>query len=160
MMDVSAIKGVSFGLTSGIITTLGMIVGLDSGTHSKAVVIGGILTIAIADAFSDALGMHISEESAGDNGDIDVWLSTVSTFLSKLFFALTFLIPVIFLELELSVIISVIWGLLVLTSISIWIAKDSHKRPVMVVVEHLLITLVVIVLTHLVGDFVGKSFSA
>jgi len=55
--------GFSFGLTSGIITTLGLMVGLNAGTHSKLVVIGGILTIAIADAFSDALAIHISEES-------------------------------------------------------------------------------------------------
>ena len=55
--------GFSFGLTSGIITTLGLMVGLHAGTHSRLAVIGGILTIAIADAFSDALGIHISEES-------------------------------------------------------------------------------------------------
>ena len=43
--------GLSFGITSGIITTLGLMVGLHSGTHSKVTVIGGILTIAIADLF-------------------------------------------------------------------------------------------------------------
>jgi hypothetical protein len=55
--------GFSFGLTSGIITTLGLMVGLSSGTHLKLAVIGGILTIAIADSFSDAMGIHVSEES-------------------------------------------------------------------------------------------------
>ena len=44
--------GFSFGITSAIITTLGLMVGLHSGTHSKLVVIGGVLTIAIEDAFS------------------------------------------------------------------------------------------------------------
>ena len=34
-----------------------------SERHEKLVVIGGILTIAIADSFSDALGIHVSEES-------------------------------------------------------------------------------------------------
>ena len=62
-MEHSFRVGMSFGLTSGIITTLGLIVGLHSGTHSKLAVIGGILTIAMADAFSDALGIHVSEES-------------------------------------------------------------------------------------------------
>jgi vacuolar iron transporter family protein len=39
-------KGVSFGLTSGIITTLGIIVGLHSGTNSKILVIGaGVVQI-------------------------------------------------------------------------------------------------------------------
>jgi len=55
--------GISFGLTSTVITTLGLMVGLHSGTGSKLVALGGVLAIAIADAVSDALGMHISEES-------------------------------------------------------------------------------------------------
>ncbi|MBW1983250.1 MAG: hypothetical protein JRI53_00900, partial [Deltaproteobacteria bacterium] len=52
MIKRSLRKGISFGLTSGTITTLGLMVGLHSGTHSRMVVIGGILTIAVADAFS------------------------------------------------------------------------------------------------------------
>lgn len=66
-MKLSLRKGFSFGLTSAAITTLGMIIGLDSAMHSKLVVIGGILSIAVADSFSDALGIHISEESHEKN---------------------------------------------------------------------------------------------
>jgi len=62
-MKPSLKAGFSFGLTSGIITTLGLMVGLHSGTHSKIIVLGGILMIAIADAISDSLGMHISTEA-------------------------------------------------------------------------------------------------
>ncbi len=85
--------GISFGLTSGIITTLGLIVGLHSGTHSRLIVIGGILIIAIADAFSDALGIHISEESENKHDTKEIWESTIFTFLSKFVFALTFIAP-------------------------------------------------------------------
>ena len=62
-MKKSLKTGISFGLTSGTITTLGLMIGLNSGTNSRGIVIGGILTIAIADSFSDALGIHISEEA-------------------------------------------------------------------------------------------------
>ena len=55
-MKEALTAGISFGLTSGVIKTMGLMVGLHSGTHSKLVVLGGILAIAIADAFSDALG--------------------------------------------------------------------------------------------------------
>ena len=44
-----------FGIISGIITTPGLMVGRHSATHTRTVVIGGIVTIAIADAFPDAL---------------------------------------------------------------------------------------------------------
>ena len=52
----------SFGLTSGVITTLGLMVGLHAGTHSMPAVLGDS-TIALADAMSDALGIHVAEES-------------------------------------------------------------------------------------------------
>ena len=47
-MRLSIRKGFSFGLTSGIITTLGLIVGLHSGTHSKMIVIVVGLVFMIA----------------------------------------------------------------------------------------------------------------
>ena len=38
-MRTSLKIGFSFGLTSGVITTLGLMVGLHAGTHSKSVVL-------------------------------------------------------------------------------------------------------------------------
>jgi len=45
----SLMVGMSFGLTSAVITTLGLMVGLHSGTHSKLVVLGEVFTIAFGD---------------------------------------------------------------------------------------------------------------
>jgi vacuolar iron transporter family protein len=158
-MKESAIKGAAFGLTSGIITTLGMMVGLSSSTNSRLVVVGGILTIAIADAFSDSLGIHISEESEGKHSKKEIWTATLATFLSKLLFALTFLVPVILFRLDTAITVSIIWGLVCLAAISVWMARDQKEKPVTAVIEHLLIAMVVIVITHLVGDFIGKHFT-
>ncbi|MFH1249076.1 MAG: hypothetical protein V1660_02900, partial [archaeon] len=92
--------GFSFGITSGIITTLGLMIGLDSGTHSKLAVLGGILTIAICDAMSDAFGVHISQESENDHSSKEIGVSVISTFITKFIVALTFAIPVILLPLN------------------------------------------------------------
>ena len=73
MLKHSIKIGFSFGLTSGIITTLGLMVGLHYGTGSKLVVLGGILTIAIADAFSDALGIHMAEESENIHSSKEIY---------------------------------------------------------------------------------------
>jgi len=151
--------GFSFGLTSGIITTLGLIVGLNSSTHSKLVVLGGILIIAIADAFSDAFGIHISEESENKHTNKEIWISTISTFLTKFFFALTFIIPILLFELSTAVIISVIWGLSLLSIFSFYIAKSQKKRPWKVIIEHLFIAVAVIIITYYVGFWVNSTFS-
>jgi len=150
--------GLCFGLTSAIITTLGLIVGLHSGTHSKLIVLGGILTIAIADAFSDALGIHVSEEAENVHTKKEIWLSTISTFSAKFLFALTFVIPILLFELSTAIVISVIWGLFMLGVLSLTISKEKKENPWESVSEHLIIALVVIVITHYVGDFISSLF--
>jgi len=150
--------GIFFGTTSGIITTLGLIVGLHSGTHSQLAIIGGVLTIAVADAFSDALGIHISEESEKKHSTKEIWESTLFTFLAKFFFALTFVLPVLVFELSTAIIISVIWGLLVVSVLSFEVAREERKKPWKVVGEHLFISIVVIIATHYVGDLVSLIF--
>ena len=151
--------GFSFGLTSGIITTLGLMVGLHSSTGSKLVVIGGILTIAIADAFSDAFGIHFSEESENKHSAIEIWQSAISTFFSKLAIALTFIIPLLLFQLSIAVAINVIWGLSVLAIFSFYAAKGQKAKPWRMITEHLIIALVVIVITHYVGDWIGSTFA-
>jgi len=154
-MQDSLRTGICFGLTSAVITTLGLMVGLHSGTGSKMVVLGGILTIAIADAFSDALGIHVSEESENVHTTRQIWTATIATFMAKFFFALTFIIPVIFLSLLMAIMASLLWGVSILTVLSYFIAKAQNEKPWKIVGEHVLIAIVVIAITHFVGDWVA-----
>lgn len=158
-MNHSIKTGFSFGLTSGIITTLGLIVGLNAGTHSKLVVLGGILTIAIADAFSDALGIHISEESESKHTTKEIWQATISTFLFKFIFSSTFIIPVLLFSLTTAIIVSIIWGLLIISLVSFKLAKEEKNNPWKVIGEHLLIAIAVIVLTHYAGKWIAIIFN-
>lgn len=158
-MNKNSLKtGLSFGITSGVITTLGLMIGLNSGTHSKLAVIGGILTIAISDAFSDALGIHISEESESRHTTREVWESTICTFATKFLFALTFVIPILLLKLSTAVIVSAGWGLLVLIIFNYYLAREVKVTPWKVISEHLLIAFVVILITHYVGKWIGSTF--
>lgn len=150
--------GLSFGLTSGIITTLGLMMGLYSGTYSKLVVIGGILIIAIADSFSDAIGIHISEESENKHTTREIWESTISTFCCKFVVASSFIIPVILIELKTAIYVSIIWGLSLLSILSFNIAKDRKTKAWFVVLEHLIVAVIVIILAYYVGNFIKLTF--
>ena len=158
-MRTSVKKGFSFGLTSGIITTLGLIIGLNSSTHSKLVIIGGILIIAVADALSDSFGMHISEEYEIKHSLKEIWESTIATFLSKFVFALSFVIPIILFTLSTAIIISIIWGLSLISIFSYFIAKKERRKPSKIVIGHLFMAVLVIIITHYLGKFVVKFFS-
>ncbi len=151
--------GLSFGLTSGVITTLGLMVGLNSGTNSKLAVVGGILIIAIADSLSDALGIHVSEEAENTHTHKEIWESTIATFLAKFFSALIFIIPVLLFELTIAIIVSGVWGFLVVGFLSYKIGKFQKTSIWKVISEHLLILTAVIIITHYLGDWVAKFFN-
>ncbi|NIV17828.1 MAG: hypothetical protein GWN47_05325 [Woeseiaceae bacterium] len=151
--------GLFFGATSGVITTIGLITGLHSGTHSMAAVLGGILVIAVADAMSDALGIHLAEESDPNSDHHHVWAATISTFLNKFVFALSFAVPLLLLPLGQAVIVSIAWGMLVITVLSYFLAKAQQANPAAIIAEHLGIAMLVVVLSHFIGLWVGRTFA-
>ena len=151
--------GINFGLTSGVITTLGLMVGLHSGTKSTLAVIGGIIIIAIADSLSDALGIHIAKEAEGKTTKKDVWVATISTLITKMVMALSFIVPVLLFDLTKAIIIGVIWGLVVLAILSYKLAKSQNNKPARVIAEHVGIAVFVVIATHYVGEIVSMLFA-
>jgi VIT1/CCC1 family predicted Fe2+/Mn2+ transporter len=143
--------GISFGVTSGIITTIGLLVGLSAGTESRTAVLAGILTIAVADSLSDALGIHISEENEGIHSASEVWRATAATFASKFIMALTFLMPVLLLPLDTAVIVAILWGAISLTLLSFSVARRQGTNPKPIVLEHLGVATLVVVAAHVLG---------
>jgi len=158
-MNKSLLAGLGFGLTSAVITTLGLMIGLNASTGSKLAVIGGILTIAFADAFSDALGVHVAKETEEGAIAKEVWAATGFTFLFKFIFALTFLIPVLLLPLAPAMIVSIIWGLSILSILSFWLAKSQGQSRWESLGEHLGVAILVLVLSNTVGHYISHYFN-
>lgn len=151
--------GLFFGTTSGVITPSGLMVGLAAGTGSASTVISGILIVAIADSMSDALGIHLSEESNARNSASQVWTATAATFVSKLLVALTFVVPFLLLPLQGAIVAALLWAVVLLTVMSWQIARLQGTRALPVIGEHLLVATAVIIASHLVGQWIGKVMS-
>ncbi len=148
--------GLSFGLTSGVITTLGLMVGVYSGTQSSVAVIASVLTIAVADAMSDALGIHISEESENVHTPKEVWVATLTTFFAKFIVSSTFLIPLFLMDLKDAVLTNIAWGTLIMVVYNYFVGKKQDKNTWGVIFEHLFIAFIVVVLTYYIGVWVNE----
>ena len=150
--------GLFFGATSGVITTIGLIVGLNSGTSSITAVLGGIFVIAVADAMSDALGIHLAEESDPATTHSHVWAATIMTFLTKFIFSISFAVPLLLLPLASAVVASVVWGMLVIVVLSYFLARTQNESPVSIIAEHVGIAMLVVMFSHYIGVWVSKKF--
>ena len=148
----------SFGATSGIITNLGIICGLDTLAHPKLSIIASILVVALGDNIADSFGIHIYQESEGIDMK-EVWFSTLSNFLTRVFVSLTFIALVVALPLHLAVPCSIGWGLVLLAIMSYVIAKDRKVNPYSAIFEHIFIAIVVITLSHFVGRYIIGKFN-
>lgn len=147
--------GIGFGVASGVITTLGLMIGLFAGTHSRGYVLAGILTIAITDAFSDAAGIHFSEESKGANVK-DIWKTTIVTFFFKFIIAISFMVSFIFFSLNVSIIFNIIWSFLLIFVFSYVVAKKRKESPTVAVLEHFIIVISVIIITYYTGKVIER----
>ena len=150
--------GFGFGLTSGIIGTLGLMVGLQASTNSKLVVIGGILAIAISEGFAEAVSIHIAKEFEKIYTMKEIWESTVTTFISKFIFSSVFIIPVMMFDLVTAIMEGVLFGLFLLFVMSLISARERDVEPWKLIMKNISIAVCVIIITHFIGVWIRITF--
>lgn len=152
-------KGFGFGVSSAVIGTLAVIVGLHAGTDLKHAVISAVLVIAFADSLADSLAVHFSEKGSEDITAKEAWLTTLTAFLSKLTFAISFLIPVLVFNLHLAILIDIIYGFTVLAIYSYQLAKNKNEGALKTISLHIMLAIVVISASHAIGLIINSRFS-
>lgn len=147
----------SFGATSAIVTSLAFIVSLSGNVEPRMPIIGSLLVFAIADNISDSLGIHIFQESDLKKPGI-VNVSTLSNFATRFCLILSFIGIVYLLPIQAAVILSVIWGIAILMSLSYLIALEQERNPIRDLLTHLAIATLVIVSSLLLRSWITAVF--
>ena len=147
----------SFGLTSSIILTLALMVGLTASTDSRAVIVGAVAIIAVAGALADGMVIHINGRAGRTKTNQEVWLATITGFLAKFILTGSFLLPILFFELITALIINIFWGMTLLTGLSYFIALENNRSIWKSVSEHLLVAFVAIVIVKYLIDFISSN---
>src|SRR5918911_3640148 len=87
--DLVDLRPVSFGSPAAIVTCMGLIIGLDAATATKAAVLGSLLIIGIADNLTDSLSVHIYQE-AERLAHRRAFATTVANYIARLLVTLSF----------------------------------------------------------------------
>jgi VIT1/CCC1 family predicted Fe2+/Mn2+ transporter len=117
--------------------------------------------MAIADGLSDAVSLHTVEEAEVEKGKIkhsqmEIWLMTFVTFFVACGFTMSFVIPVLLFEQRNAVFVSTGWGMILLVLLNLYIAKIRKENPKKLILEHILLAIFVIIISHLAGDLIAK----
>ncbi len=145
------ISNLSFGGTAAIVTSLALIVGLDAATATKRTIVSGLLIVALADNLTDALSMHIYQESERRLQAQEAFRATLSNFVTRLLLALTFVLLVLLLPLNRAIVLSAAWGLLLLVALTWALARERKVSFVSEAFKHIAAAVVVILVSRGVG---------
>jgi len=146
-------KGAGFGIPTSVVTILAVIAGF-SGLNDFSALITAVLIIGVADALSDAFGMHVSEEVEHGEGKRTTWVP-VGAFIAKFAVAISFLV-IIWVFGQNYLVPSIAWGYTLISVLS-WRTAEKHgENPIKAVLQHIAFATVVLIISYGIGVAVGE----
>jgi hypothetical protein len=146
------LRRVSFGSTSAVITSIGLVVAF--GSDADATLIASLLVVGIADNLTDSLSVHLYQEAEGLEQH-EAFTSTVTNFLTRLGITASFVALVAVLNGGWLIAVTVSWGLAVLGLLTTALAHERGASVGRELARHYTIAVVVIVLSRAIGDYVN-----
>jgi len=153
----------TFGICSGILTALGLLVGMAvsmaQSTNAKLAVIAAIITIAVADSGSDAFGVYMQRRGERGVSRATALRYAFSTLVGKFGFPLTFVVPIALLPLNIGVWVDIAWGLVALSILSTEQAIVARQSICKTACRNIGLAVAIIVFSAIAGAAVDKIFT-
>ena len=148
---------ISFGGTAAIVTSMGLIMGLDAAASSAQSIVSALLIVALADNLSDSLSVHVYQE-AEKLESREAFHSTLANFVTRLLVALSFVVLVVALPRDLLATVTVPWGFLLLALLTFRIARERGARVDKEIAKHVVVAVIVLVISRWLGTWIAGSF--
>jgi VIT1/CCC1 family predicted Fe2+/Mn2+ transporter len=132
---------------------MGVSVGLNAATATKAAIVSGLLIIAVADNISDSLSIHVYQESEGLESK-SAFRSTITNFLARFLATFTFVVLVIALPSALVGPILLAWGLVLLSVLTYLLARERGVSAASEIVKHVAVALLVVFVSRTLGVWI------
>jgi len=144
----------SYGGTAAVVTSMALVGGLSAADATKPVIVSALLIAAIADNLTDALSIHVFQESEALD-EKDAFAGTVANFFARLLLCISFVVLVGVFPLPYATSVAIAWGMLVLAGLTFLVARERKLRPLPEVLKHLLVAGAVIVASGAIGHWIG-----
>ena len=149
---------ISYGGTAAIVTSMALVSGLGAAGATKPVVVSALLIAALADNLTDSLSIHIFQESE-QLDQKEAFTGTVTNFVTRLLACLSFILLVGLLPVSIAVEGTVVWGMSLLAALTYLVARERKVGVWLEVVKHLLVAVSVIIVSKVIGHWIGSAFA-
>lgn len=129
---------ISYGGTAAVVTSTALISGLSAADATKPVIVSALLIAALADNLTDALSVHIFQESEKVDQK-DALTGTITNFLTRLLLCISFVLLVGLFPLAHVAKVAIVWGMLLLATLTYLVARERKVKPLPEVLKHMLV---------------------
>ena len=149
---------ISFGGTAAIVTSMGLILGLDAAEGSRQAIVGALLIVALADNLSDSLSVHAYQEAEGLERR-EAFFSTLANFVTRLLVVSSFVAMVVALPHEWLPVTAGAWGFVLLALLTHRLARARDAPVAKEIGKHLVVAALVVAISRWVGTWISGCFS-
>jgi len=129
---------ISYGGTAAVVTSTALISGLSAADATKPVIVSALLIAALADNLTDALSVHIFQESEKVDQK-DALTGTITNFLTRLLLCISFVLLVGLFPLAHVAKVAIVWGMLLLATLTYLVARERKVKPLPEVLKYMLV---------------------
>ena len=145
---------ISYGGTAAIVTSTALISGLSAADATKPVIVSTLLIAAFADNLTDALSIHIFQESEQLEQQ-DAFTGTITNFLARLLLCVSFVFLVVMFPLAHASEMAIVWGTVLLAALTYLVARERKVSPALEVVKHTVVAAAVIGASIAIGHWIS-----
>jgi VIT1/CCC1 family predicted Fe2+/Mn2+ transporter len=158
---IEGFQGTAFGIMDGMITILGVVVGISQVTSSSTLVVVSGLVAGVANAFGNSIGFYASElaergEHIRENAPVapstEVYMSTVNSFISSLVAMLVPVLPFVLLPSMQAMAAAVTIAMVVLFSLGSYVGHLSGLSRFSFGLRYVILGLIGSGLSYLIGN--------
>lgn len=149
-MNKIGYQGVAFGIMDGIITILGVLVGIGI-TGNRPFTIIGILAVGLADSFANSMGIHVSEETENIHSRKEIWQITGLCFLATFFTMIFLILPLLIFDFSIAFHMSYILGFILLIALGMFVSKQRGTKSGKLILEYLSVGIAVVIISYFIG---------
>lgn len=150
MNRILGIHGAMFGLMDGIVTVIGIILGISALGDQRLLILAAIAG-ALADSMANAAGIHVGTETSKRFPKKSVMISTIYAFASTFIAAALLIIPHFLLGLQQAILASLVIAIIMLGAMGVFVAHYRNRNPVLIALEYIAIGLFVSFVTYISG---------
>lgn len=132
---------------------MALISGLSAADATKPIIVSALLIAAFADNLTDALSIHIFQESE-QLDQKNAFNGTITNFVTRLLLSISFVFLVLLFPLEHVDQVAIVWGMLLLVILTYLVALERKVEPLREVVKYLLVASAVIIVSTLIPNWI------